>query len=160
MGLIMRKTTNFVRWSRPALIVLLACASLLLLKASPAAAEKYVVVGEQQAGTVAKIGLSQLLIIQLPAQQGSTGYGWTVAQFDKSLCKLEELSDDQVKQLQDSGVLPKSKDTGLRMGAVVPQIFQLTPLKKGTTQILLQYVRSWEPKTPAKEFSLTVRIGK
>ncbi len=159
MALIMRKTTNLVRWSTPAVIVLLACASLLLLKASLAAAEKYVVVGEQQAGTVAKIELSQLLIIQLPAQQGSTGYGWTIAQFDKSLCKLEELSDDQVKQLQDGGVLPKTKDTGL-IGAVKPQFFQLTPLKKGTSQILLQYVRSWEPKTPAKEFSLTVRIGK
>ena len=159
MGLIMKKTTDLVRWLTPAVIVLLACAPLLLLKASPAAAEKYVVVGEQQAGTVAKIELSQLLIIQLPAQQGSTGYGWTIAQFDKSLCKLEELSDDQVKQLQDSGVLPKAKDTGL-IGAVKPQIFQLTPLKKGTTQILLQYVRAWEPKSPAKEFSLTVRIGK
>ncbi len=159
MALIMRKTTNLVRWSTPAFIVLLACASLLLPKASSAAAEKYVVVGEQQAGTVAKIALSQLLIIQLPAQQGSTGYGWTVAQYDKSLCKLEELSDDQVKQLQDSGVLPKTKDTGL-IGAVKPQVFQLAPLKKGTTQILLQYVRPWEPKTVGKEFSLTVRIGK
>jgi predicted secreted protein len=155
----MKKTTNLVRWLTPAVIVLLACVPLLLLRANPAAAEKYVVVGEQQAGTVAKIEISQLLIIQLPAQQGSTGYGWTIAQFDKSLCKLEELSDDQVKQLQDGGVLPKTKDTGL-IGAVKPQIFQLTPLKKGTTQILLQYVRAWEPKSPAKEFSLTVRIGK
>ena len=118
------------------------------------------VVGEQQSGTVAKVRISQLLIIQLPAQQGSTGYGWTIAQFDKSLCKLEELSDEQVKQLQDTGVLPKPKDSGLRMGAVVPQIFQLTPVKKGTTQVQLQYVRSWESKSPAKLFSLTVQIEK
>ncbi|MGO9641655.1 MAG: protease inhibitor I42 family protein [Candidatus Acidiferrales bacterium] len=150
---------NLFRRSMPVLIALVACASLLLPKASPAAAEKYVVVGEQQSGKVAKIGMSQLLVIQLPSQQGSTGYGWTVAQFDKSLCKLEELSDDQVKQLQDSGVLPKPNDSGL-IGAVHPQIFQLTPLSKGTTKIQLQYVRSWEPKTVAKQFSLTVRIGK
>lgn len=124
----------------------------------PPPAEKYVVLGEQQSGTVAKLKISQLLIIQLPAQQGSTGYGWTVTQFDKSLCKLEELTPEQVKQLQADGILAKPSDTGL-LGAVEPQVFQLTPLSKGTTQIQLQYVRSWEPKTPAKQFSLTVRIG-
>ncbi len=155
----MWETKNFFRWPALALVVLLNGACLLFPNANPSAAGKYVVVGEQQSGTVAKIELSQLLIIQLPAQQGSTGYGWTVTQFDKSLCKLEELSDEQVKQLQDTEVLPKPNDSDLRMGAVEPQIFQLTPLKKGTTQIQLQYVRSWEPKTPAKQFSLTVRIG-
>jgi predicted secreted protein len=156
----MRGATIAVRWFVPALAVVLAGVSFLLPNASSAAAGNYVVVGEQQSGTVAKVRISQLLIIQLPAQQGSTGYGWTIAQFDKSLCKLEELSDEQVKQLQDTGVLPKPKDSGLRMGAVVPQIFQLTPVKKGTTQVQLQYVRSWESKSPAKLFSLTVQIEK
>ncbi len=154
----MRKTIRRFSELTPALIGLLICATVLSLRASPTAAQNYVVVGEQQSGSVEKIQLSQLLIIQLPAQQGSTGYGWTITKSDKSLCKLEELSDDQVNQLQDTGVLPKTKDTGL-IGAVKPQTFQLTPLKKGTTQVLLQYVRPWEPKTPAKEFSLTVRIG-
>jgi predicted secreted protein len=154
----MRKAKNVVRWLVPALVVLLACISFLLPKASSAAAAgNYVVVGEQQSGTVTNLALSQLLIIQLPSRP-STGFGWKVAKFDKSRCKVEELTPEQVKQLQDNGTLAKTTDSGL-LGAVEQQVFQLTPLKKGTTKIQLQYVRSWESNPPAKQFNFTVRIG-
>ena len=153
----MRKAKNVVRWFVPALVVLLACISFLLPKASSAAAENYVVVGEPQSGTTAKLELSQLLIVQLPSQP-STGYGWKVTRFDKSLCKVEELTPEQIKQLQDNGTLAKTTESSL-LGAVEQQVFQLTPLKKGTTKIQLQYARSWESNPPAKQFSLTARIG-
>jgi predicted secreted protein len=153
----MRKAKNVVRWPVPTLVVLLACISFLLPKVTSAAAENYVVVGEQQSGAVANLALSQLLIIQLPSQP-STGYGWKIAKSGDSRCKLEELTPDQVNQLQDKGTLSKTTDSGL-LGAVQQQVFQLTPFKKGTTKIQLQYIRSWESNPPAKQFSLTVRIG-
>jgi inhibitor of cysteine peptidase len=153
----MSAATNYLRFSMAASISVLACAAALFPAASPADAQKYVVVGEQQSGTVASIGISQLLIIQLPSQP-STGYKWQVAQFGKSLCKVEELSPDQVKQLEADGILPKTNGTGL-MGAVEEQVFQLTPLSKGATRIQLNYVRPWQPSAVAKQFSLTVHIG-
>jgi inhibitor of cysteine peptidase len=157
ISIAMRKSKNVVWWSVRVSVVLLACISFLLPKASSAAAENYVVVGEQQSGTLAKLTLSQVLIIQLPSQP-STGFGWTVTKFDQSACKVEELTPEQVKLLHDNGTLVKPKDTGL-LGAVEHQVFQLTPLSKGTTKIQLWYARPWESRPPAKQFSLTVRIG-
>jgi uncharacterized protein YggE/predicted secreted protein len=75
----------------------------------------------------------------------STGYEWRVASVDETIARL--IDDKYVPS--DSGLV----------GAGGKQILTFETLKEGKTTIVLEYVRPWEPESPADLYSLEVIVS-
>ncbi|HXV46467.1 MAG TPA: SIMPL domain-containing protein [Nitrososphaera sp.] len=75
----------------------------------------------------------------------STGYEWQVRSMDETIAKL----------VNDEYIPPES---GL-LGAGGRQVLTFEALEEGKTTIVLEYVRSWEPESPAGVYSVNVIIS-
>jgi uncharacterized protein YggE/predicted secreted protein len=75
----------------------------------------------------------------------STGYQWQVRSIDETVARL----------VNDEYIPPAS---GL-VGASGEQVFTFEALEEGKTTIKLEYVRPWEPESPASVYSVDVIVS-
>jgi uncharacterized protein len=75
----------------------------------------------------------------------STGYQWQVRSIDETIVKLKN----------DEYIPPKSE----LVGASGKQVLAFEALKEGNTTIMLEYIRPWEPETPAQVYSVNVIVS-
>ena len=74
----------------------------------------------------------------------STGYQWRIQSIDNSIVKL----------VNDQCISPSS---GL-VGASGKQVLTFQALKEGRTTIVLEYVRPWEPQSPANTYTVVLTV--
>jgi predicted secreted protein len=104
-------------------------------------------VTEKENGKKVYIAKGDLLSIKLETQPG-TGYGWEIAKYDSTRTKLVK---DSVQEGSGSGM----------PGGVEHYVFLFKALTRGSAELKLIYVRSWEKEVePAKTFSIKLQIRK
>lgn len=126
--------------------VLLGLAACQSTGATPSVAEDAVVaVRDEQ--TMLRPG--QALAIALPSN-GSTGYSWSLADFDETLLMRAEPFGQEVTDAHPAGMVGVPGQTHWRLVALAP----------GQTTLVFSYGRPWEASAPAAEtarFAITVR---
>jgi len=93
---------------------------------------------------VVELKSNQILSLEFDSN-ATTGYTWVIASpGDKTV--LRKIGKDQY--IQDSD----------RVGSGGIQIFRFEALKKGTTEIVFEYRRTWEEMKPAKQYKVKIIV--
>jgi inhibitor of cysteine peptidase len=79
------------------------------------------------------------------ASNPSTGYRWHVSNIDETVAKLV-----------DDNYIPPNSDL---LGAGGIQVLTFEALKEGMTAIELEYVRPWQPDSPASTYTVNVAVS-
>ena len=121
------------------LIVLVALAALL------SACSQSVSMTEADDGSSVTLEVGQELEVSLPANP-STGFGWTVVIGDASV----------LEQVGEAEFVTESEDL---VGAGGVLTMRFVALAEGTTELRLDYERSFEDVEPEETFTLDVTVG-
>lgn len=100
--------------------------------------------GPVPANTIVQTSVNEEFEVTLDSNP-STGYQWQVRNIDATIAEL----------VNDEYIPPES---GL-VGAPGKQVFTFEALKEGKTTIELEYVRPWEPESPANIYSVDVIVS-
>jgi uncharacterized protein len=100
--------------------------------------------GPAQANTTVYTSAGEEFQITLDSNR-STGYQWQVKSIEETIAKLAN----------DEYIPPES---GL-VGAGGKQVLTFEALKEGKTMVVLEYVRPWEPDSPASVYSVDVIVS-
>jgi uncharacterized protein len=101
-------------------------------------------VGQVPANTIVQTSVNEEFEVTLDSNP-STGYEWQVRSIDETIAKL----------VNDEYIPPES---GL-VGAGGEQVLTFEALEEGKTTIVLEYIRPWEPETPASIYSVDVIVS-
>jgi inhibitor of cysteine peptidase len=123
------------------------CCGGNFLASRPISEEKQgmTIVTEHDHGKRIEVAQGGTLVVKLESSPG-TGYSWHMAKVNRNL--LEPMGEP---------TLEESK-SGL-MGAPAHQVYRFKARDLGSTELELQYVRSWEKdRAPLKTFNIVVRV--
>ena len=129
------------------LVLTCTIAAILLCLLACAPAPQEVSVDASYSGKEVELGVGGPLLVTLESNPGSTGFEW----------ELAEISDETVLQKVDQRYEPQGE--GGMVGAPGKEIWTFKGLKKGETNISMEYSQPWEGGTKAAEtFELTVVV--
>ena len=131
-GSFIMKTTGILS----ILICTLVIASCCCIRTSP-----NMKLSQKDSGTVVKASKGQMIEIALKGNP-TTGYTWNIGEYDKKILKLEGSSFVRDSDLTGAGGIETVK---------------FSVIKKGKTNLTIQYNRVWEKDIkPIEVFSLTI----
>jgi len=119
---------------------------VLMLLGCAGTSHTVVTLDEVANNTAVQLNLDTQLVVVLDSNP-TTGYMWQLTSVDQNILKHSG------NEYEPSPGAPELT------GAGGQETWRFTPLAPGETTLKMQYVRSWEPNQPAREFILTVTIN-
>jgi len=93
-------------------------------------------------GIVKNIEVGQTFNVELQAKPG-TGFSWFFE------------SNNHLKKIGKSEFISQKE---MKLGGIELQIYKFEAIKKGKTELILNYKRSWEDEEPVKFYKITLNI--